>query len=70
MSDLNGSFVWYTMLSHDVDASVAYYTGLSCWNTQTMEMAGGKVTMLLNGESPLGGIKAHPMPGAPSAWVG
>lgn len=70
MSDTNGNFVWYTMLSTDVEASKAFYTGLFGWNQQSMDIDGAEITMLLNGDSPLGGIKAHPMPGAPSAWIG
>ncbi len=71
MSKGLGNFVWYDLMTTDIDASKAFYTQLFGWSVKSMDMGEGATYHgWQNGEAGFGGIEKHRAPGAPSAWVG
>lgn len=70
MSD--GRFVWYDLLTTDVEAAKAFYSEVVGW--KTMPWGNGDYTMWAVGERPIGGVLALPEEakamGAPPHWCG
>ena len=66
-----GSFVWYDLMSTNVDRSLDFYTQLFGWTNTPMEMPGlGTYQRLSTRGIPLGGInRLDPTYGIPSYWV-
>ena len=67
-------FVWYELLTSDVDAAKAFYTALIGWGTTDMSAGGQPYTMWTVSEAPVGGLMALPdeakAAGAPPHWLG
>jgi uncharacterized protein len=53
-----GRFVWYELLTTDVDAAKAFYTDVIGWKTEPFGPDG--YTMWLGGQGPVGGVAALP----------
>lgn len=75
MSDLTGRFLWFEIMTTDTDGAKAFYSELLGWKAQNWEGGSGmEYTMLLNGETPVGGLMALPEEakamGAPPQWMG
>jgi predicted enzyme related to lactoylglutathione lyase len=73
MMDTNhGRFVWYELLTSDVNAALAFYPRVVPWTTQPWE--DGSYTMWVSGQGPLGGATTLPdmakEMGAPPFWQG
>lgn len=68
-----GRFVWYDLMTKDLEQSKAFYSGLFGWTTKSMDMGDkGKYDMLHMGEMPIGGMVALEGPGTeevPSHWM-
>ena len=64
-----GRFVWYELLTSDVEAAKGYYTQLIGWGTQQWEGGPQPYTMWTNGETPLGGLMALPNQATPPHWL-
>lgn len=74
MTDSQGRFVWYELMTTDAAAAKAFYGKVVGWSTQDMPMPGMTYTMFLAGETAMGGLmampeEAHKM-GAPPHWIG
>lgn len=66
-----GTFVWYDIMTRDVDAASRFYTQLFGWTVRSIDMGGGVTyAMLQNGDQPFGGLMALPDAAAPSQWIG
>ena len=50
-STSKGLFVWYEYLARDVQAAIAFYSGVVGWTTQPF---GGDYTMWVGSQGPLG----------------
>lgn len=59
-SDIRGRFVWYELLTTDVDAAVDFYAGVIGWGTEVFAGAGEPYTMWKVGDRPIGGIMKMP----------
>jgi predicted enzyme related to lactoylglutathione lyase len=60
-SDVRGRFLWYDLLTPDVEAAVAFYTSVTGWTRGSFDFGGGQAyTMWLAGETPVGG--SMPLP--------
>jgi predicted enzyme related to lactoylglutathione lyase len=74
MSNPQGNFVWYDLMTTDSKAAEAFYRGVIGWSTQDSGMPDGSYTILSAGETPVGGVM--PMPpearkaGAAPIWFG
>ncbi len=70
MSNQQGTFVWYDLMTDNTDAAFAYYSGLFGWGSEAMDMGpGGTYNILKNGENQFGGLAAKQMAQAPNAWT-
>jgi hypothetical protein len=71
MMDTNtGRFVWYELLTTDVQGAIAFYSDVVGWKSQKWET--GDYTMWVGGQGPLGGVTLLPdaakQMGAPPYW--
>jgi hypothetical protein len=68
-----GRFVWYDLMTPDVEASKAFYTSVIGWGTTPFEVEGRPpYTMWTAGEAPIGGVVPFrpEMQGMPAHWMG
>src|SRR3954470_11839843 len=66
MSGTRGRFVWYDLMTPDVDKAKAFYAAVAGWGTQPF---GDAYAMWTANGTPLGGVMALPEPSAPNAWL-
>ncbi len=69
-----GRFVWYECLTTDPAGAQAFYAKLVGWNPQPFEGGPMPYTMMMKGDTPVGGVMQLPdeakQQGAPSHWLG
>ncbi len=74
MAGEQSTFVWYELMTTDVAAAKAYYTGVVGWNTLDVPMPGMIYTLLRVGDTQTAGLMALPKEardaGMRPAWVG
>jgi len=77
MSDANGRFVWYELMTTDVEGAREFYGAVVGWGAKDVPMpgsAGHGYTMLTMGETPQHGLMALPdearAMGARPSWTG
>jgi predicted enzyme related to lactoylglutathione lyase len=71
---IRGRFLWYELMTTDVDAAKAFYTAAIGWGSQPFPGAGEMpYTLFMRGEVPVGGMMALPeearSAGAPPHWI-
>lgn len=75
MADYEGQFVWYELMTLDVEAAKRFYTDVVGWGTQAW-MGGQQdnYTILTADQKPIGGVMVLPeeakKQGAPPHWIG
>jgi uncharacterized protein len=73
MSDSQGTFVWYELMTNDVNGAIKFYKDVIGWGTQTFEGGESPYVMWTAGETPLGGVMTLPEEakkmGAPPHWI-
>jgi predicted enzyme related to lactoylglutathione lyase len=69
MTNPNGSWIWYELLTTDADAATDFYSQIIGWTPS--KFPGGTIdyTIMSVGEEGVGGIMKNPAP-TPSAWLG
>ena len=73
MTQQPGPFIWYELLTNDVEAAIAFYGKVVGWGTQDSGMPGMDHRMWLAGDVAIGGVmsNAPPVPqGTPPIWLG
>lgn len=60
MSDYRGRFLWYELMTSDVEAAKGFYPGITGWSTAPWETGDQPYTMWMNGEMPVGGLMELP----------
>ncbi|MGZ3305107.1 MAG: VOC family protein, partial [Asticcacaulis sp.] len=65
-----GRFIWYELLTSDLDAAIAYYGDVIGWNVVKSRTPGMDYRMINAGEVSVGGMMTSPGSDMPSAWVG
>src|SRR5439155_23231001 len=74
MSDTQGSFVWYELMTTDVQGAIRFYRDVIGWGTQAFEGGEMPYSMWSVGETPIGGVLPLPAEarkaGAPPHWIG
>jgi predicted enzyme related to lactoylglutathione lyase len=74
MSDSQGRFVWYELMTTDTGAAKAFYGAVVGWGTRDANMPDMSYTMFTAGEVPVGGLMDLPEDarkmGAPPSWIG
>jgi predicted enzyme related to lactoylglutathione lyase len=73
MAGAQNSFVWYELMTSDAAAAKAFYADVVGWNTQDVPTPGMTYTLLLMGETQVGGLVALPQEacqaGVRPCWV-
>jgi uncharacterized protein len=69
MAYKNGHFVWFELITPDIDKGTSFYPAVVGWGTQAMDMGGFTYNMLTQGETPQCGVIHPPMEGVPAQWV-
>jgi uncharacterized protein len=69
---MTNAFVWYDIMTTDVNAAENFYSKVIGWQCQDSGMPGQSYTMLMNGDVSVGGIMAIPEEnkGMPPMWMG
>ena len=66
---LHGKFVWFELLTQDIDKAMKFYDSLFGWRSARVSTGGGApYPMIHNGEQAIGGYRKGP-PGVKSHWV-
>ncbi|WP_373046907.1 VOC family protein [Vulgatibacter sp.] len=70
MSMQNGRFVWYDLMTNDVEGAKRFYGEIAGWKVSKWE--GGDYEMWLVGDAPIGGLMKLPaeLAGVPPHWIG
>ncbi len=68
-----GRFSWHELMTSDTAAATAFYENVVGWTTKRSDVAGTGYTLLMSGETPVGGLMANPAEavamGAPPSWL-
>lgn len=74
MSNANGRFVWYELMTTDIAAARAFYSSVVGWNPVDAQMPGMDYWIFNAGERPVAGVMTLPEDarkmGAPPSWIG
>lgn len=74
MSDPNGRFVWYELMTTDLTAARAFYSQVVGWQPTEFQMPDKPYWMFSAGETPVAGLMDQPEDaqkmGAPPSWIG
>ncbi len=74
MSDVRGKFVWYDLVTPDMEAAEAFYKAVVGWSSMPWEGREKPYTMWTIGETSIGGVMTLPEEakamGAPPHWLG
>jgi predicted enzyme related to lactoylglutathione lyase len=74
MSDSQGRFVWYELMTTDTGAAKSFYGTVVGWGTQDSNMPGMTYILFTVGETQVGGLMDQPEEarkmGAPPSWIG
>lgn len=74
MATPTGTFVWHELMTTDADAAERFYRDVVGWKTQDSGMAGPRYTLLLAGDTQVGGLmtlsKESRDAGAKPGWIG
>jgi len=65
-----GKFVWYELMTTDVDAAEKFYTQVIGWTAKDAGMPNMKYTLVSAGSTQVAGLMPVPMPNMPPAWIG
>jgi len=67
-----GTFVWYDLMTRDIEGSIKFYTELLGWDIEDYNMGDqGVYRMIKNGQKFLGGFAPHQGPEeVPPYWIG
>ena len=66
---LPGKFVWFELLTQDIDKAITFYDGLFGWRSARVPMGDpDQYPMISNGDQGIGGYRKGP-PGVRSHWV-
>ena len=70
---IRGRFLWYELMTSDVDAAIAFYGEVIGWGALPWEHAETPYTMWMRGEEPIGGVMLLPeearAQGVPPHWL-
>lgn len=74
MVDTHGRFVWYELMTSDIEAARVFYTSVVGWSARDVSMPGMPYMLFLAGENSVGGLLRLPQgatqTGAKPRWIG
>lgn len=65
-----GNFIWYELMTSDLDAAIAFYGHVAGWTVKPGDTPGMDYRIIHAGEDRVGGMMKAPDPNMPSAWLG
>ncbi len=63
-------FIWYELMTRDLDAAIAFYGHVVGWTVKPSETPGMDYRIVHAGDTPVGGMMAAPDTAMPPAWLG
>lgn len=69
MTNPNGSWIWYELLTDDADAAIDFYGQIVGWTPSKFPGAPMDYNIMSAGDDGVAGVMKNPMPTAP-AWLG
>jgi predicted enzyme related to lactoylglutathione lyase len=63
MSNVNGRFVWYELMTMDLAAARQFYNSVVGWNAVNVQMPGMEHWIFNAGETPVAGVMVIPKEG-------
>lgn len=72
MPEMKNPFVWYEVMTTDVDAAARFYSAVVGWQAKDSGMAGFDYRLFYSGDGMVAGLMAQPQEsaGSPPAWLG
>jgi hypothetical protein len=74
MIESHGRFVWYELMTTNVDAAKAFYADVVGWGAQPISIPGSTYSLLTAGDSPVAGLMSMPEEAARRSatahWIG
>lgn len=74
MVESHGRFVWYELMTTNVDAAKAFYADVVGWGAQRISLPGSTYSLLTAGDAPVAGLMSMPEEAARSSatphWIG
>jgi predicted enzyme related to lactoylglutathione lyase len=74
MADYEGQFIWYELMTPDIEAAKRFYTDVVGWGTEEWKGGNHDYTILTAAQKPVGGVMVLPEEakkhGAPPHWMG
>lgn len=74
MVNLHGHFVWYELMTTNVEAAKTFYASVLGWSTRNISMPGSAYSLFTVGDSPVTGLMNLPEPatrlGVTPHWIG
>jgi predicted enzyme related to lactoylglutathione lyase len=74
MTDMHGSFVWYDLMTTDIEAAKAFYGSVAGWGAKPADDPNLAYTLFTLGETPVGGLMELTdqvrQQGVPPCWTG
>ena len=74
MAEMKNPFVWYELMTTDVDAAAAFYSAVVGWEARDSGMAGFDYRLFYSGDGMVAGLMAQPeesrAAGNPPGWLG
>jgi hypothetical protein len=65
---MTGNFIWYELLTRDLDAAIAFYETVVGWEVKPGETPGMDYRIVHAGDDRVGGMMQAPDPAMPPAW--
>lgn len=69
MAYKHGNFVWFELITPDIDKAKAFYPETVGWGSSEMDMGDFQYTMLTAGDAPQAGVVNPQMDGVPPHWA-
>jgi uncharacterized protein len=74
MAEYHGHFIWYELMTTDIEAAIAFYAKVVGWSMRNASVPGMSYTLLTMGEATIGGLLRLPedarRTGAQPRWLG
>ncbi len=68
MAYKHGHFVWFELITPEIDKGTSFYPAVVGWGTQAVDMGAFQYNMLTQGETPQCGVVNAQMEGVPPQW--
>jgi predicted enzyme related to lactoylglutathione lyase len=60
MQDIHGQFVWYELVTSDIESAKSFYAQVVGWSTRDIPELGAPYSLLTAGDTPIAGVTQRP----------